>query len=266
MMLFSTSSMDRLVWFTTDSSVRGNLSWNDLCRVNISLPTIEVQQAYVNAYKGLTALIDENEKLFKSLEAMAQASITDCGKKWPITDLEELILEVNERNSDGALTENNARGVNTDKQLQCAKRLGENITKYKIVHHDNLVFNPNIKISKSGEKFAIAINKDDDCIVSNFYVVLCTTANKLIPEYLYLWLTRKDFARYMRFISCSTVRESFGFDDMCRVKIPLPPIEVQQSIVALFHCAEEARKIAEEAKAQLAKLCPAMIQRAAHCH
>lgn len=263
---FLRDEFDRYVRCNSWGSATEFFNWNDMCRVNIPLPPIEVQQAYVNAYKSLTALIEENEELFKSLEAMAQASITDCGKKWPITDLEELILEVNERNSDGALTENNARGVNTDKQLQCAKRLGENITKYKIVHHDNLVFNPNIKISKSGEKFAIAINKDDDCIVSNFYVVLCTTANKLIPEYLYLWLTRKDFARYMRFISCSTVRESFGFDDMCRVKIPLPPIEVQQSIVALFHCAEEARKIAEEAKAQLAKLCPAMIQRAAHCH
>jgi len=46
--------------------------------------------------------------------------------------------------------------------------------------------------------------------------------------------------------------------------IPLPPIEVQRAIVALYHCAEEARKIAEEAKVQLVKICPAMIQQASH--
>jgi hypothetical protein len=46
------------------------------------------------------------------------------------------------------------------------------------------------------------------------------------------------------------------------VKIPLPPIEVQRAIVALYHCAEEARRIASEAKEQLAQVCPAMIQRA----
>lgn len=46
--------------------------------------------------------------------------------------------------------------------------------------------------------------------------------------------------------------------------IPLPPIEVQQSIVALYHCAEEARGIAREAREQLKKLAPAMVQRAAN--
>lgn len=236
-------------------------NWDDMCRVKIPLPPIEVQRAYVDAYKGLTALIEENEALLKSLEVTAQTCVAECRNEWPMMELSSLITEINERNIDGALSEINARGVNTDKRVQKAKRLGENLTTYKIVHKNNLVFNPNIKISKSGEKFAVAINKEEDCIVSNFYVVM-QTSEKLIPEFLYLWLIREDFARYMRFISCSSVRESFGFDDMCRVKIPLPPIEVQRAIVALYHCAEEARKIAEEAKAQLALACPAMIQRA----
>lgn len=236
-------------------------NWEDMCRVKIPLPPIEVQRAYVDAYKGLTALIEENEALLKSLEVTAQTCVAECRNEWPMMELSSLITEINERNIDGALSEINARGVNTDKRVQKAKRLGENLTTYKIVHKNNLVFNPNIKISKSGEKFAVAINKEEDCIVSNFYVVM-QTSEKLIPEFLYLWLIREDFARYMRFISCSSVRESFGFDDMCRVKIPLPPIEVQRAIVALYHCAEEARKIAEEAKAQLALACPAMIQRA----
>lgn len=259
--LFRTSSFDRRVWFATDSSIRGNLTWEDMCRVKIPLPPIEVQRAYVDAYKGLTALIEENEALLKSLEVTAQTCVAECRNEWPMMELSSLITEINERNIDGALSEINARGVNTDKRVQKAKRLGENLTTYKIVHKNNLVFNPNIKISKSGEKFAVAINKEEDCIVSNFYVVM-QTSEKLIPEFLYLWLIREDFARYMRFISCSSVRESFGFDDMCRVKIPLPPIEVQRAIVALYHCAEEAKKIAEEAKAQLALACPAMIQRA----
>ena len=85
---------------------------------------------------------------------------------------------------------------------------------------------------------------------------------KLLPEYLQLQFKRPEFDRYARFNSWGSARETFNWDDMCRVKIPLPPIEVQRAIVALYHCAEEARKIAEEAKAQLALACPAMIQRA----
>ncbi len=260
-LLLSREEWDREACFKSWGSSTEVLSWTELCLMKIPLPPIEVQRAYVDAYKGLTALIEENEALLKSLEATAQACVAECRNEWPMTELSSLITEINDRNIDGALSEINARGVNTDKQIQKAKRLGENLTTYKIVHKNNLVFNPNIKISKSGEKFAVAINKEEDCIVSNFYVVM-QTSEKLIPEYLYLWLIREDFARYMRFISCSSVRESFGFDDMCCVKIPLPPIEVQRAIVALYHCAEEARKIAKEAKEQLAQVCPAMIQRA----
>ncbi len=47
-------------------------------------------------------------------------------------------------------------------------------------------------------------------------------------------------------------------------KIPLPPLDVQKAIVALYRCAEEARKIADEARRQLSVVCPAMIQRASH--
>lgn len=258
---FLRDEFDRYVRSNSWGSATEFFNWEDMCRVKIPLPPIEVQRAYVDAYKGLTALIEENESLLKSLEVTAQTCVAECRNEWPMMELSSLITEINERNIDGALSEINARGVNTDKRVQKAKRLGENLTTYKIVHKNNLVFNPNIKISKSGEKFAVAINKEEDCIVSNFYVVM-QTSEKLIPEFLYLWLIREDFARYMRFISCSSVRESFGFDDMCRVKIPLPPIEVQRAVVALYHCAEEARKIAEEAKAQLALACPAMIQRA----
>ena len=51
---------------------------------------------------------------------------------------------------------------------------------------------------------------------------------------------------------------------MCQVKIPLPPIEVQDSIVAIYKCAEKARSIAERAREEMKRICPAMIQRAAH--
>lgn len=41
-------------------------------------------------------------------------------------------------------------------------------------------------------------------------------------------------------------------------------MEVQQSIVRLYHCIEEARSIATEAREQLRTLCPALIQKAIH--
>lgn len=86
----------------------------------------------------------------------------------------------------------------------------------------------------------------------------------LSPEYLYLFFCRSEFDRLARFNSWGSARETFPYQELQRVKIPLPPIEVQRSIVALYNCAEEARAIAREAREQLKKMAPAMVQRAAN--
>ena len=56
----------------------------------------------------------------------------------------------------------------------------------------------------------------------------------------------------------------FEFDEMCRVKIPLPPIEVQQAIVNIYKCANEAKRIAEEADRLSREVCPALLQHVIH--
>ena len=120
--------------------------------------------------------------------------------------------------------------------------------------------------SRNGNKISIAMNSsEEEFLVSSSYVAFRVRDGlPLEPEYLYLQFKRPEFDRYARFNSWGSARETFNWEDMCRVKIPLPPIEVQRAIVALYHCAEEARKIAEEAKVQLVKICPAMIQQASH--
>jgi type I restriction enzyme S subunit len=63
-------------------------------------------------------------------------------------------------------------------------------------------------------------------------------------------------------MSKGSAHEFFDFDEMCRVKIPLPPPEIQQAIVDLYNCAGEAKKIATAAREKMKTLCPALVQRA----
>lgn len=70
--------------------------------------------------------------------------------------------------------------------------------------------------------------------------------------------------RYSRFNSWGSARETFDWSELCRVKIPLPSIEEQRSIVNIYTCLEEAKKIASEAREKLKTLCPALVQRAAN--
>ncbi len=236
-------------------------NWEDMCRVKIPLPPIEVQRAYVDAYKGLTALIEENESLLKSLEETAQACVAECREKWPMVSLGAYLQETNIRNTDGSIED--VRGISTAKRFREPNSRVDRtkLHNYKIVRPHQFAYVPT---TDTWRCLAVCLSSfKHSIVVSPIYITFKIKNEKqLLPEYLQLYFQRSEIDRYARFNSWGSARENFNWDDMCRVKIPLPPIEVQRAIVALYHCAEEARKIAEEAKAQLALACPAMIQQA----
>ncbi|WP_417400197.1 type I restriction-modification system subunit M N-terminal domain-containing protein [Hominenteromicrobium sp.] len=66
----------------------------------------------------------------------------------------------------------------------------------------------------------------------NYYTVFEVIDEKeLIPEYLMLWFSRPEFDRYARFKSHGSVREVMDWDEMCKVKLPVPSYEEQKQIV-----------------------------------
>lgn len=255
---------DRLTWFNTDSSVRGNLKEERFLDIKIPLPPIEVQQQYVDAYSGLRKLAEENEALLEPLSNACQAYLAEVQTQYSEVLLGDYIVEVNERNENGEFTADDVRGVSIQKKFIDTKANmdGVSVRNYKVVRPDDFAFNVNT--ARMGEKFAIALSSIN-CIVTSIYGVFrVKRIEDLDPAYLYLYFNRTEFDRYVRFNSWGSARETFNMPDVFNIRIPLPPIEVQQSIVALHRCAEEARSIAAKARETLNSICPAMIQRATH--
>ena len=54
MMWFRRAEFDRICWLKTDGSVRGGLSWGDICRMELPVPSIDRQKAVVKAYQTIT--------------------------------------------------------------------------------------------------------------------------------------------------------------------------------------------------------------------
>jgi type I restriction enzyme S subunit len=106
-------------------------------------------------------------------------------------------------------------------------------------------------------------SSDNTYLVSSISTVFAVDESKLNAEFLYLWILRPEFDRYARFNSWGSARETFTWSDMCRVKIPLPSIEVQQAIVDVYRCANEAKQIAAEADRLSREICPALVRWAA---
>lgn len=198
-----------------------------------------------------------NSDLLKKIDAAPRATLGDY------------IVRVERRNSAEEYgVDDVRRGANTKGFMETRANIeGRSLKKFLVIQSREFVFNR--RTTRNGERLGLGFNMSDRAfILTEDYVAFRVKPEKdeeLSPYFLYLYFLRNEFDRYVRSNSWGSATEFFNWDDMCRVKIPLPPIEVQRAIVALFHCAEEARKIASEARQQLTPVCPAMIQRASHC-
>lgn len=263
---FTRNNFDRFARINSWGSATEIFSYDDLFSFQIPLPSIETQKELVAVYNGLKELAEENEKLLKPLEESCQAFIVDCKKKYPSKELGNYIEECDERNESGKYTLDDVRGISTEKKfIETKANLdGVSLTSYKIVMPDEFVYVADT--SRRGEKIALALNDTNSgFLISSIYTTFRSKdENILLPEYLYLLLSRTEFDRYSRFNSWGSARETFDWSEMCRVQIPVPPLEIQQKIVDLYNCYEECKRISEIAREKIKNLCPALVQKAAH--
>ncbi len=148
--------------------------------------------------------------------------------------LGQYIRQVDVRNVDGK--EENLLGVSVQKQFipSIANTVGTDFSKYKVVKKGQFTYIPDT--SRRGDKIGIALLEDyEEGLVSNVYTVFeVIDENQLMPEYLMMWFKRPEFDRYARFKSHGSVREVMDWDEMCKVELPVPPIEKQRSIVKAY--------------------------------
>ena len=75
-----------------------------------------------------------------------------------------------------------------------------------------------------------------------------------------LFFSRTEFDRYARFNSWGSARETFDWDEMCNVKIPIPEISVQKAIAEMFTVFNMRKQISERLKTQIKDICPILIK------
>lgn len=253
----------RFCWYDAIGSARNYFRVTNLQEILFPLPAIDIQKELVDTYNGLKALAEQNEALVKPLTEACQAYIVDCKKKYPEDELGGYVREFNEQNYQREFVLEDVRGVSIQKKFIDTKANMDDVPldKYKIVKDGMFAFNVNT--ARMGEKFAIALCKNETYLVSSIYGVFeVIDKSILLPEYLYIIFNREDFDRYVRFNSWGSARETFTYSEIREVSIPLPPIEFQQAIVNLYNCAEEAKRIAAEAREKMKTLCPALVQKA----
>ncbi len=262
---FLRPEFDRYARFHSWGSARETFTLDDMMRAEIPLPEMEIQRQVVDVWEGLHAMKQDNEAQAEPLMSLCMCYLEKLRKEYPHAPIGDYIIPVDERNTEGVYGEEHVRGVSKDKVIIPTKANleGVSIATYKLLKPDEFAY---VTVtSRNGGKISLAQNDSTEvCLVSSTYEVFRVISDALIPQYLYLWFLRPEFDRYARFHSWGSARETFGMDDMKRVRIPIPPIEKQRAIVDIYRCARESKEIAAAAGELCRRVTPALIRKAEH--
>ena len=77
MMWFRRPEFDRICWLHTDGSVRGGITWDDICRLELPVPPIDEQRNIVKAYKTITDRIALKQQINENLFVTTKAFFTE---------------------------------------------------------------------------------------------------------------------------------------------------------------------------------------------
>lgn len=256
-MYFNRAEFDRYSRFNSWGSARETFSWEDLCDIDIELPSISIQQKYVDIYNAMLANQKSYERGLVDLKLVCDAYIENLRREIPCEAIGPYIEEKNEKNDNNMITL--FQGVNVDHVFTDPKRIAENSENGSVVRTGQFAFNKVMKAHNT--KLPIALREGPDCVVSNSYQVFeVCDKDKLLPKYLLLWMNRSETQRYAGFISVGTTRDIFSFSDMKQIAIPIPSKKIQQCIIDIFSCYQARCLINDKLKSQIKNICPILIK------
>ena len=259
---FQLSEVDRLTWFYTDSSVRGNLPESRFLDLEFPLPSPEKQKELVATWKGLRDMKEQNEAMAAPLMQLCQSRLQELKHTYPLTEIGPYIELCDETNAESIPYK--MLGINKDKVFMptAANVSTVDIKKYKVVKSGRFVFSG----MQTGRDVCIRISLYDDeepCLVSPAYTTFTIKEGmNLLPEYFFLYFKRTEMDRLGWFVSDSSVRSNLDWNRFLEIQIPIPSKDEQQAIVNIYKCAAECKRISEEADRLSREICPALMQKA----
>ncbi|MFT8991631.1 MAG: restriction endonuclease subunit S [Leuconostoc mesenteroides] len=260
-MYFNRDEWDRKAVFDSWGSSTEVFSWGAMSDMEIDLPPIDIQDKYVAIYKSLL----DNQQAYASgtddLKLVCDATIEKLRRELPNEKIGNYIELLSDKNENLKYDVNSVRGISTKKEFIStkAKMEGVSLSSYRVV--EPLAFAFVADTSRRGEKISMAFNDSKESyLVSSISTVFKVSKSKsLNPSFLSMFIRRTEFDRYARFHSWGSARETFTWDDLKEVKIPIPSIDIQNSIVDIYNSFILRRKINDKLRAQIQNICPILV-------
>ena len=259
-MYFNRTEFDRYAMTNGWGSATELFLFEDMCDMSIELPSLSIQQKYVDVYNAMLENQKNYERGLEDLKLVCDAYVENLRRQMLCEAIGPYIEEFNQKNIDNFKL-NSVRGIATSKEFinTKANMEGVSLENYKVVEPGMIAFISDT--SRRADKMSLALNQsEENYLVSSISTVIQTDNTKLLSKYLYLFFCRTEFDRYARFHSWGSARETFSLDDMKEVRMPLPSIDVQKDIVGIYEAYKIRKEINEKLKAQIKDICPILIK------
>lgn len=252
----------REVTFRNFGSQRPEFNFNEMSDIILPLPNIDIQRNYVDVYNAMLTNQQSYERGLEDMKLVCDGYIDELRKKLPHKRLGTYISISDNKNDELEYGIDAVRGISIEKKFidTKANMEGVSLKSYAVVNPNEFAY---VTVtSRNGEKISLARNNSNETYIcsSSYIVFKVNDTEELMPEYLSMLFERSEFDRYSRFNSWGSARETFDWEEMCDVKIPIPDIEIQRDIVNIFETYNNRKAINEKLKSQIKDICPILIK------
>ena len=259
---FKRDEWDREACFQSWGSSTEVFSWDTLCDMEVDLPSLEVQQKYVDIYNAMLSNQQSYERGLDDLKLVCDGYIDELRKKKIQKKLGNYISLCDAKNDNLKYGLDSVRGISIEKKFidTKANMEGVSLKPYAIVKPNEFAY---VTVtSRNGEKISLARNdsKQSYLCSSSYIVFKVNDESELLPAYLSMLFERNEFNRYSRFNSWGSARETFDWEEMQEVRLPIPNVEIQKDIVNIFEVYKTRKEINEKLKSQIKDICPILIK------
>ena len=256
---FNRSEWDREACFRSWGSSTEVFSWEALCEMTLQLPSLSVQQKYVDIYKAMVANQQSYERGLEDLKLSMDALLDKIKHTSEVIPVGDLLIDVDCRNETGEITE--VHGINITKQFMpsVADTTGVNLNNYKLVKKGQFAYSG----MQTGRDECIRIalyQGDKPIIISPAYSTFEVKEKSVLAEYIMVWFSRAQTDRRGWFMSDSSIRTNLDLERFYEIKIPVPEMKMQSAIVELYSAYTARRDISDQLKAQIKDICPILIK------
>lgn len=259
MLWFSRPEFDRYARFKSHGSVREIMDWDEMCKVELPVPSIEKQRSIVKAYNTITDRIELKRKINDNLRATAETEffrlirypqiqevpsqdteIGDYPSDWILTTLGQVLSTIIDRRGltptklggewspDGiiaisAKSVKNHELINLDIANRVDRELYERWMPQKLQPYDILMTSE----APLGEFYFIA-DFSEYCLSQRLFAMRANT-EIVEPTVLYFQLTDSIGKHQIDIRKTGTTVTGIRQSELVQVPVILPPKQVQQS-------------------------------------